>query len=77
MTDLQERKELEDKIKLWDLNSLIMSTYKNEPDEEFRDVYFQRCDLLRQYREKYGDEAYDQLREQLDKARNDYIKQFC
>ena len=76
MTDLKKRKELEDKIKLWDLNSLIMSTYKSEPDEEFRDVYFQRCDLLRQYREKYGEEAYDQLRGQLDEARKDYLNNF-
>ena len=71
MTDLQKRKELEDKIKQCDLNSLAMSISKSEPAIKFTVVYFQRCDLLRQYRENYGEEAYDQLREQLDKARKD------
>ena len=76
MTDLQKRKELEDKIKQCDLNSLAMSISKSEPAIKFTVVYFQRCDLLRQYREKYGEEAYDQLREQLDKARKDYLNNF-
>lgn len=75
MTDLQERKELEDKIKQCDLKSLAMSMDQSKSDEKFWIVYYQRCDLLRQYREKYGEEAYDQLREQLDEARKDYIKQ--
>ena len=76
MTDLQKRKELEDKIKQCDLNSLAMSISKSEPAIKFTVVYFQRCDLLRQYRENYGEEAYDQLREQLDKARKDYLNNF-
>ena len=76
MTDLQKRKELEDKIKQCDLNSLAMSISKSEPAIKFTVVYFQRCDLLRQYREKYGEEAYDQLREQLDKARKDHLNNF-
>ena len=76
MTDLQKRKELEDKIKQCDLNSLIMSMAKSEPAIKFTVVYFQRCDLLRQYREKYGEEAYDQLRGQLDEARKDYLNNF-
>lgn len=75
MTDLQERKELEDKIKQCDLKSLAISMGKSKPGDKFWVVYFQRCDLLRQYREKFGEEAYDQLREQLDEARKDYIKQ--
>ena len=76
MTDLQKRKELEDKIKQCDLNSLAISISKSEPAIKFTVVYYQRCDLLRQYREKYGEEAYDQLREQLDKARKDYLNNF-
>ena len=76
MTDLQERKELEDKIKQCDLKPLAMSMSKSELDKEFWVVYYQRCDLLRQYREKYGEEAYQQLRRQLDKARKDYLNNF-
>lgn len=76
MTDLQERKELEDKIKQCDLNSLAMSIAKSEPAIKFTIVYFQRCDLLRQYREKYSEEAYQQLRRQLDEAREDYLNNF-
>ena len=76
MTDLQERKELEDKIKQCDLNSLAMSITKSEPAIKFTVVYFQRCDLLRQHREKFGEEAYQQLRRQLDEARKDYLNNF-
>ena len=76
MTDLQERKEFEDKIKQCDLNSLAMSIYKSEPDYEFTVVYFQRCDLLRQYREKFGEEAYQQLRVQLDEIRKEILNNF-
>ena len=76
MTDLQERKELEDKIKQCDLNSLVMSISKSEPNIKFTVVYYQRCDLLRQYREKYGEKAYQQLRRQLDEARKDYLNNF-
>ena len=76
MTDLQEhtehckaqdreRKELEDKIKQCDFRSFAISIGKSEPGEKFWVVYFQRCYLLRQYREKYGEEAHQQLREQL------------
>ena len=76
MTDLQERiehyeaqdaerKELENKIKQCDLKSLAISIGKSESGEKFWIVYFQRCDLLRRYREKYGEEAHQQLREQL------------
>ena len=70
MTDMQE---LEDKIKQCDLKSLAAS--KSESDEKFWLVYYQRCDLLRQYREKFGEEAHQQLREQLDNDRKDYVKQ--
>ena len=76
MTDLQEhtehyedqdreRNELENKIKQCDLKSLAISMGKSKPGEKFWVVYFQRCDLLRQYREKFGEEAHQQLREQL------------
>ena len=65
MTDLQERNELENKIKQCDLKSLAISMGKSLTNEKFWVVYFQRCDLLRQYREKYGEEAHQQLREQL------------
>ena len=75
MTDLQERKELENKIKQCDLKSLAISMGKSLTNEKFWVVYFQRCDLLRQHREKYGEEAHQQLREQLDNARKDYVKQ--
>ena len=75
MDDIQERQELEDKIKQCDLNLLVSSKGKSEPDEEFRAVYLQRCELLRQYRRKYGQEAEYQLRDQLDEARKAYVKQ--
>ena len=65
MTDLQERNELENKIKQCDLKSLAISMGKSLTNEKFWVVYFQRCDLLRQHREKYGEEAHQQLREQL------------
>lgn len=60
-----ERKELENKIKQCDLKSLAISMDKSEPGEKFWLVYYQRCNLLTQYGEKYGEEAYNQLREQL------------
>ena len=69
MNDLQERKELEDKIKQCDLKSLATSMGK-----KFWVVYFQRCDLLRRYREKFGEKVHQQLREQLDEAREAYMK---
>ena len=75
MTDVHDN-ELEDKIKQCDLKSLAMSMGKREPGEKFWLVYYQRCDLLRQYREKYGEEAHLQLSEQLDEARKDYVKQY-
>ena len=76
MTDVQEhmerckaqdveRNELGDKIKQCDLKSLAMSMGKSEPGDKFWLVYFQRCDLLRQQREKVGEKAHQQLREQL------------
>ena len=65
MTDSQEHKELENKIKQCDLKSLAISMGKSEPGDKFWVVYFQRCDLLRRYREKFGEEAHQQLREQL------------
>ena len=65
MTDLQERDELENKIKQCDLKSFAISTGKGEPHEKFWVVYFQRCDLLRRYREKFGEKAHQQLSEQL------------
>ena len=65
MNNTQERNELENKIKQCDLKSLDISMGKSEPGEKFWVVYFQRCDLLRQYREKFGEEAHQQLREQL------------
>ena len=76
MTDLQERQELADKIKQCDLNMLALSRGKNTPDEEFRAAYLQRCDLLRQYRSKYGLEAEYQLRDQLYGARKAYLAQY-
>ena len=87
MTDIQERlehyeardrerRELEVKIKDFDLNMLIISKDKNAPEEEFRKAYLQRCELLRQYRRKYGQETYEQLRDQLDEAHKAYVKQY-
>lgn len=65
MTDLQKRKELEDKIKQCDFRSFAISMGKSEPGEKFWVVYFQRCYLMRQFREKYGEEAHQQLSKQL------------
>lgn len=65
MTDVQKRKELENKIKQCDLKSLAILKGKSEPGDKFWVVYFQRCYLLRQFREKFGEEAHRQLREQL------------
>ena len=76
MTDLEERQELADKIKQYDLNLLSISRYKSTPDEEFRAAYLQRSDLLRQYRNKYGLEAEYQLRDQLYGARKAYVAQY-
>lgn len=87
MTDIQERlehyeaqdrnrQELADKIKECDLNFFRISKDKSELDEEARAVYLQRCELLRQYRRKYGQEAEYQLRGQLDEARKVYAEQY-
>ena len=76
MTDIQERLELEDKIKQCDLNLLASSKDKSEPDEEFRTFYLQRCELLRQYRRKYGHEAEYKLRDQLDENRKSYLEKY-
>lgn len=74
--DDRERQELADKIKECDLNMFPISKDKSEPDEEFRAVYLQRGELLKQYREKYGKEAEEQLRDQLEEARKAYVKQY-
>lgn len=78
MTDIQERRELEAKIKDYDLTTFAISKGENEPDkdERFRVVYLKRCELLKQYREKYGKEAEEQLRDQLDEAYRVYVKQY-
>ena len=65
MNNTQERKELENKIKQCDLKSFAILKGKGEPGEKFWLVYYQRCDLLRQHREKFGEKAHQQLREQL------------
>ena len=76
MTDIQEhvehckaqdaeRNKLEDKIKQCDFRSFAISMGKSEPGEKFWVVYFQRCYLLSQYREKFGEKAHQQLSEQL------------
>ena len=74
MTDIQERQELEGKIKQCDLNLLAISKDKSEPDEKFRAGYIQRRELLRQYRMKYGLEAQYLLCDHLNEARKDYVK---
>lgn len=76
MTDIQERLELAVKIKDHDLNLFRLARDKNEPDEEFRAAYIQQGQLLRQYREKYGREAEEQLRDQLADARKVYAEQY-
>ena len=76
MTDIEERQELADKIKERDLNLFRLARDKNEPDEEFRAAYIQRGQLLSQYREKYGREAEEQLRDQLYEARRAYAEQY-
>ena len=65
MTNIQERKELENKIKQCDFKSFAVSMGKSKQGDKFWLVYFQRCDLLRRYREKFGEEAHQQLSEQL------------
>lgn len=72
----RERREMEAKIKDNHLNMLIMSKDKNAPEEKFRAVYLQHCEMLRQYRRKYGLDAEDYLRGQLDEANRAYMKQF-
>ena len=76
MDDIQERQELEDKIKQCDLNMFASSKDKSEPDEVFRTFYLQRCELLRKYREKYGKKAEYQLRDQLDENRKAYVEKY-
>lgn len=63
-------------IKQCDLNMLAMSMDKSEPDEVFRAIYLQRCELLRKYREKYGKKSEYQLRYQLDEARKAYVEKY-
>ena len=65
MTDLQKRKKLENKIKKCDLKSFAILKGKSLTNQKFWVVYFQRCDLLRRYREKFGEKAHQKLREQL------------
>lgn len=72
----RERREMEAKIKDNHLNMLIISKDKNASEEKFRAVYLQHCEMLRQYRRKYGLEAEDYLRGQLDEANRAYMKQF-
>ena len=82
--DDRGRQELEDKIKQCDLNLFAISKDKSELDEEFRTDYPQRGIMpriklnimLRKYREKYGKKAEEQLLNQLDEARKDYVKQY-
>ena len=76
MTDIEERQELENKIKQCDMNLFAILKDKSEPDEEFRDVDHQHCELIRQYRMKYGLEAECQLYDKLDEARKAYVKQY-
>ena len=86
MTDIQERLEhyeaqdrerleLEVEIKDHDLKLFCLALAKNEPDEEFRAAYIRQGQLLRLYREKYGREAEEQLRDQLAEARRAYAEQ--
>ena len=72
----RKRKELEDEIKQCDLNMFVSSKDKSEPDEVFRTIYLQRCELLRKYREKYGKKAEYQLRDQLDENRKAYVEKY-
>ena len=72
----RKHKELEDEIKQCDLNMFASSKDKSEPDEEFRTIYLQRCELLRKYREKYGKKAEYQLRDKLDEARKAYVEKY-
>lgn len=77
--DDRERQELADKIKECDLNLLASAKDKSELDKEFRAVYLQRGELLKQYqqyREKYGKKAAEQLRDQMEEARRAYVEQY-
>lgn len=65
----RERQERADKIKECDLNLFRLAWDKNEPDEEFRAAYIRQGQMMRLYREKYGREAEEQLRDQLYEAR--------
>lgn len=87
MTDIQERlehyeaqdrerQELADAIKECDLDLFNITRDKTEPDAEFRATYLQRGIMLRQYRQKYGQKAEEQLRDQLDEARRALAEQY-
>lgn len=87
MTDIQERlehyeakdrerQELADAIKECDLDLFNITWDKTEPDAEFRATYLQRGIMLRQYRQKYGQKAEEQLRDQLDEARRALAEQY-
>lgn len=65
----RERLELEVKIK--DCNRTIIATGKSLCKD-----YLQRSELLKQYREKYGKEAEELLRNQLDEAYKICVKQY-
>lgn len=74
----RERQELEVQIKDCGLTLFAISKGENEPDkdERFRVAYLKRCELLKQYREKYGQKAEEQLRDQLEEARKAYEAQY-
>lgn len=63
------------------MNMFAMSKDKSEPDEELsideelRIFDILCCELLRDCRRKYGQEAEYQLRDQLDEARKSYVEQ--
>lgn len=72
----RERQELADAIKECDLDLFNITRDKTEPDAEFRATYLQRGIMLRQYRQKYGQKAEEQLRDQLDELRSAYAEQY-
>lgn len=69
--EVYDRERLELEVKIKDCNLTIIAKGKSLSKD-----YLQRSELLKQYREKYGKEAEELLRDQLDTAYKIYVKQY-
>lgn len=59
MTDIEERQELEDKIKDCNRELFYIPKDKSASEQKSRADYLLRCELLRLHRGKYDQEDYE------------------